>query len=72
MVKEFDPQKDRIDRLILEQVLNSKTKVIGGGLVDNSATNYEPGSFKEDPGPNYGSLLWPLVNLLNTHKNIKN
>jgi hypothetical protein len=57
MVKEFDPQKDRIDRFILEQVLNAKTKVIGGGLVDNSATNYEPGSFKEDPGPNYGSLL---------------
>jgi hypothetical protein len=36
MVKEFDPQKDRIDRLILEQVLNAKTKVIGGDLVEKS------------------------------------
>jgi hypothetical protein len=55
-IKEFDPQKDKIDRMILEQVISVKTKVRGGVLI-NSTTNQEPSSLQEDPGPNYSSLL---------------
>jgi len=55
MVREFDPTKNRVDRQILLQVLDARTKVVGGGLVINSergsSINNELHEFKEDPGP---------------------
>jgi hypothetical protein len=53
-IKEFDPQNDKIDRMILEQVISAKKKVRGGGLI-NITTNQV--SLLEDPGPSNGSLL---------------
>jgi len=57
MASDFDPQKNRVDRLILQQVLDAKTKVVGGGLsINNERTpsiNQDSAiALIDDPGPN--------------------
>jgi len=57
MASDFDPQKNRVDRLILQQVLDAKTKVVGGGLSINnertSSINQDSAiALIDDPGPN--------------------